>query len=210
MIYLYDNALVEDMKRTIDPDGGANPNVVCITIDNYQSTLAQMQEDKIIYPIILLIRDDDIPVKTDLMNFARYKKGVPAAIDPKTNNVYYERALPIDLRYTLQILSTNVADRDEIAREIFFKYESEYYLHIETPYEVKRKVRFGIQVDRSFGIKNDSTSSDYLSEGKIYTSTMELLTDGCVMLHNTPRHLKVERMKPNDIKIENPKGDKNK
>lgn len=210
MIYLYDNALVEDMKRTIDPDGGANPNVVCITIDNYQSTLAQMQEDKITYPIILLIRDDDIPVKTDLMNFARYKKGVPAAIDPKTNNVYYERALPIDLRYTLQILSTNVADRDEIAREIFFKYESEYYLHIETPYEVKRKVRFGIQVDRSFGIKNDSTSSDYLSEGKIYTSTMELLTDGCVMLHNTPRHLKVERMKPNDIKIENPKGDKNK
>ena len=208
MIYKYDEALVNDLKRTIDPDGGANPNVACITIDNYQSTLAQMQEDKITYPIILLIRDDDIPVKTDLMNFVRYKKGVPAAIDPKTNNIYFERALPIDLRYTLQILSTNVADRDEIARELFFKYESEYYLHIETPYEVKRRIRFGVQVDRSFGIKNDSTTSDYLSDGKIYTSTMELLTDGCVILHNTPRHLKVERMSK-DIKIENPKGSDN-
>ena len=206
MIYKFDEAIVNDLKRTIDPEGGANPNVVCITIDNYQSTLAQMQEDKITYPIILLIRDDDIPVKTELLNFVRYKKGVPAVIDPQTNNVYYERAMPIDLRYTLQILSTNVADRDEVARELFFKYESEYYLHIETPYEVKRRIRFGVQVDRSFGIKNDSTSSDYLSEGKIYTATMELLTDGCVLLHNTPRHLKVERMDTKNIKIENPKG----
>ena len=58
MIYKFDEAIVNDLKRTIDPEGGANPNVVCITIDNYQSTLAQMQEDKITYPIILLIRDD--------------------------------------------------------------------------------------------------------------------------------------------------------
>jgi hypothetical protein len=35
---------------------------------------------------------------------------------------------------------------------------------------------------------------------------MELLTDGCVLLHNTPRHLKVERMDTKNIKIENPKG----
>ena len=206
MIYKFDEAIVNDLKRTIDPEGGANPNVVCITIDNYQSTLAQMQEDKITYPIILLIRDDDIPVKTDLMNFARYKRGVPAVIDPKTNNVYYERALPIDLRYTLQILSTNVADRDEIAREIFFKYESEYFLHIETPYEVKRKIRFGVQIDRSYGMKNASSVSEYLSDGKLYTTTMALLTDGCVMLHNTARHLKVERIDTKNIKLENPKG----
>lgn len=205
MIYKYDSALVEDMKRTIDPDGGANPNVMCITIDQYQSVIAQLQEDKISYPIILLIRDDDIPIKTDLMNFVRYKKGVPAVIDPKTNNVYYERALPIDLRYTIQILTTNVADRDEISREIIFKYESEYYLHIEAPYEVKRKMRFGVQIDRTFGIKNDSASSEYLAEGKIYITMMELLTDGCVMLNNTPRHLKVTKMSK-DIGIENPKG----
>ena len=205
MIYKYDSALVEDMKRTIDPDGGANPNVMCITIDQYQSVIAQLQEDKISYPIILLIRDDDIPIKTDLMNFVRYKKGVPAVIDPKTNNVYYERALPIDLRYTIQILTTNVADRDEISREIIFKYESEYYLHIESPYEVKRKMRFGVQIDRTFGIKNDSASSEYLAEGKIYITMMELLTDGCVMLNNTPRHLKVTKMSK-DIGIENPKG----
>jgi hypothetical protein len=206
VLYLYDNALVEDMKRTIDPEGEANPNVLCITVDNYQSTLAQLQNDRITYPIILFIRDDDIPVKKDQMNFTRYKKGVPAGIDPKTNMVYFERILPLDLRYTIQIISTNVADRDEIAREIWFKYESEYYLHIETPYEVKRRLRFGMHIDRDFGIKNDSSSSQYLSEGKLYTSTMELLTDGCVLLYNTPRHLKREVMDTKHIQIENPSG----
>lgn len=209
MIYLYDNAFVDDIKRTLDPDGGANPNVLCITIDQYQSVLAQLQEDKITYPLILLIRDDDMPIKKDGINFTRAKRGVPVGIDPVTNMVYYERAVPVDLRYTMQILSTNVADRDEIARELFFKYESEYYLHIDLPYEIKRRLRFGVHVDKDFGIQNSSNASQYIEKGSIYQSTIEILTDGCVWIHNTARHLKVERMSKN-IKIENPKGSDNK
>ena len=210
MIYCYDEAIVNDIKRTLDPEGGANPNVVCITIDQYQSVLAQMQEDKISYPIILILRDDDMPIKKDGLNFTRAKKGVPVGIDPKTNNVYYERVVPVDLRYTIQVLSTNVADRDEIARELFFKYESEYFLHIETPYEIKRKIRFGVKIDKDFGIKNSSGVSQYIESGSIYQSTMEMLTDGCVWLHNTARHLKVERMDTKNIKLENPKGSSDK
>ena len=208
MIYLYDNALVDDIKRTLDPDGGANPNVLCITIDQYQSVLAQLQEDKISYPVILLVRDDDMPIKKDGINFTRAKFGVPVGIDPVTNLVYYERAVPVDLRYTMQILSTNVADRDEIARELFFKYESEYFLHIELPYEIKRRLRFGVKVDKDFGIQNSSGTSQYIEKGSIYQSTIEILTDGCVWIHNTARHLKVQRMSK-DIKIENPKGSDN-
>jgi hypothetical protein len=166
-----------------------------------------LQEDKITYPIILFIRDDDIPVKKDQINFTRYKKGVPVGMDTKTNMIYYERAMPLDLRYTIQIISTNVVDRDEIARELWFKYESEYYLHIETPYEIKRRLRFGVHIGRDFGIKNDSGASQYLSEGKLYTSTMELLRDGCVLLHNTPSHLSRTIVDTKNISIENPKGD---
>lgn len=205
MVYLYDNAVVDDIKRTLDPEGGANPNVLCITIDQYQSVLAQLQEDKITYPLILLIRDDDMPIKKDGINFTRAKKGVPVGIDPKTNMIYYERAVPLDLRYTLQVLSTNVADRDEIARELYFKYSSEYYLHIELPYEIKRRLRFGVAVDHDFGIKNSSGASQYIEKGSIYQSTIEILTDGCVWIHNTARHLKVQRMSK-DIEIKNPEG----
>lgn len=208
MLYLFDNAIIDDLKRTIDPTGGANPNVQICTVENYPNIVAQIQEDKITYPLLLLVRDDSTPIKTDLMNFTRYMKGVPAVFDPKTNNVYYERVVPVDLRYTLFILATSAADRDEVAREIYFKYLSMYYLHIETPYEAKRRIRFGIQIDKSSGIQNESDASDYTQTGAIYQSQMNFATDGCVLLHYTPRHLEIETLSK-DIKIENPKGNKN-
>ena len=205
MLYLYDNAIVDDLKRTIDPEGGANPNVIMTDVDNYQGILAQMQEDKITYPLFLLVRHDDMPIKTELLNFARYMRGVPAGFDPKTNNIYYERALPVDLKYTLWILTTNVADRDECAREIYYKYLSMYYLHIDLPYEVDRRIRFGIRIDPGTGIENASGSSQYTQTGSIYQAHLEFITDGCVMINNTPRHLKITQMSK-DIKIENPSG----
>lgn len=204
MLYLFDNAIIDDLKRTIDPEGGANPNVIMCDVDSYQGIIAQMQEDKITYPLLLLFRSNDTSPKKELMNFSRYMKGVATVIDPKTNNVYYEKAVPVDVKYTLFVLTTNVADRDEITRELLFKYLSMYYLHIETPYEAKRKIRFGIRMDDT-GIQNDSGMSQYTQTGAIYQSKIEFVTDGCVLLNYTPRHLQVDRVE--GITIENPKGD---
>ena len=207
MLYLYDSAVIDDLKRTIDPEGEANPSVIMCTVENYQDIVAQMHEDKITYPLIILIRYDDMSIKKDYRNFTRAMKGVPAEFDTKTNNVYYERAVPVDLQYTMYILCTNVADRDEIAREIYFKYLSMFYLHIETPYEAKRRIRFGIQIDEDAGINNESGAAEYTQTGAIYQTQLTLKTHGCVWLHYTPRHLQIETMS-RDIKIANPKGDK--
>lgn len=207
MLYLYDSAVIDDLKRTIDPTGEANPSVIMCTVENYQDIVAQMHEDKITYPLIILIRNDDMSILKQNKNFARSMKGVPAEFDTKTNNIYYERAVPIDLQYTMYILCTNVADRDEIAREIYFKYLSMFYLHIETPYEAKRRIRFGIQLDEDAGINNESGAAEYTQTGAIYQTQLTLKTHGCVWLHYTPRHLQIETMS-RDIKIENPKGDK--
>ena len=64
---------------------------------------------------------------SELNNFTKSHFGVPAAIDTKTNMIYHERVLPVDLQYTIRILSTNVADSDEFARELFYKYLSKYF-----------------------------------------------------------------------------------
>lgn len=205
MLYKYDEAIIDDLKRTIDPEGGANPNVIAYNVEAYQSVLAQMQEDKITYPLILVYRHDDTPIKTELLNFTRYMKGVPAVIDPKTNNIYYEKAVPVDVRYTLYVITTNVADRDEICRELYFKYQSMYYLHIVTPYEATRRLRFGIQLDKSSGIQNESGAVQYTQSGAIYQSKLELITDGCVLLDYTPKHLSINVVE--GIRIENPTGD---
>lgn len=204
MLYLYDRAVVDDLKSSLTEE--INQNVVMTDVENYPGIIAQIQEDTITYPLILLHRDDDTPIKTELMNFTRYQFGVPAAFDKKTNTIYYERALPVDVNYTMRIISTNVADTDELARELFYKYISMYYLTIRLPYESDRKLRFGLEVDKDYGIKKESGSFDYLASGTLYQSTIRLNTQGCVMITNTSRHLKRTVIDTNTINIENPKG----
>jgi len=202
VIYLYDEVIVNDLKKSLTAE--ANQNVFLTNEENYLGILAQIQEDTITYPLILLHREDDMPIKQDQMNFTRYQFGVPCVFDNKTNNVYYERALPVDISYTLRILSTNVADSDELARELFYKYISMYFLTIKLPYESERKIRFGISVDMDYGIKKESGSFDYIAEGKLYQSTIRLKTEGCVSLTYTPRHLQRNVIDTNNVGIENP------
>ena len=202
MLYLYDRAIIDNLKSSLTQE--ANPNVFLTDADNYQGLLAQIQEDTINYPLILLHRDEDTPIKTELMNFTRYRFGVPCVFDNKTNNVYYERALPVDLNYTLRVLSTNVADTDELGRELFYKYISMYFLTIQAPYESDRKIRFAIDVDFDYGIKKESGSFDYISTGALYQSTIVLKTNGCVMLSYTPRHLQRNVLNTKQVKTEDP------
>jgi hypothetical protein len=202
VLYKYDQAICDNLKASLTDE--ANKNVFLTDADNYPGIIAQIQNDTISYPLILLHRDEDTPVITELMNFTRYKKGVPCVFDNKKNNVYYERALPVQLNYTLRILSHNVADTDELARELFYKYLSMYFLTIQLPYESDRKIRFGVQVDADYGIKRESGSGEYLASGALYQSTMRLLTQGCVSITYTPRHVNRTVINTKEIKIENP------
>ena len=54
MLYVYDAALVEDLKKSLTE--AANQNVFLTDADNYPGILAQIQEDTITYPLILLHR----------------------------------------------------------------------------------------------------------------------------------------------------------
>jgi hypothetical protein len=205
VLYLYDRELIDNLKSSLSDD--INKNVFLTDADNYPGIIAQIQNDTITYPLILLHRDEDTPVITELMNFTRYKKGVPCVFDTETNNVYYERALPVAVNYTLRILSTNVADTDELARELFYKYISMYFLTIRAPYESDRKIRFGVQTDMDYGIKRESGSFEYISTGALYQSTIHLITQGCVYLTYTPRHVNRTVIDNKQIKFENPKAD---
>lgn len=204
MLYLYDEAIVQNIKDSLTEN--LNQNVFLTTPENYPGILAQIQDDTITYPLILLHREPDTPIIKEQMNFTRYRFGVPCVFDNKTNNVYYERALPIQLTYSLRILSTNVADTDELARELFYKYISMYFLNIRAPYESKRQIRFAIDIDADYGIKKESNSADYTQTGALYQASMMLNTKGCVYLTYTPRHVQ-RPVISSDIKTAPPSGD---
>lgn len=189
MLYLYDNAIVDDLKKSFNVTDDGNNVVSIVSPDQIINIASQIHDDKIKFPIISLERDPNYQIDTERKNFTRMHKGVATVFDNVKNEYYHERAIPITLSYTLAILATNTADIDELLRELLFKYTTMYFLTLKIPYESQRNIRFGIEmVDDS--IERYTSTSDYLSEGKLHSVGVKLRIHGAVLLHYTPILLK--------------------
>lgn len=186
MLYLYDKAICDDLADSF----GESPVVKVIDPEGAINVAAQIQNDEITYPIISLYRSQDIVIDNDLYNYRKAKVGIPVGFDNKTNNYFYEKVIPVKLEYEMTIITTNQADMDEIVRELLFKYSDQYFLNIQAPYEIDRKIRFGVQMDKDHGISQSSRSFEYLSVGKLYQSVLKLKCMGCVLLSYTEQKLK--------------------
>lgn len=192
MIYIYDNAIAKNLQESFNPDNANNPMVKVVDKEAAISLAAQIKNDEISLPIVVLTRNPDVQVDTDRTNFSRTHKGALSLIDPETNELYYERAIPIKLKYGLTIITSRVADTDELVRELLFKYSSMYFITVDLPYESNRKVRFGVTVDHSSEIERNSSVNEHYSEGKLYETIIPLVCDGCVLVSYTAA--KVERV----------------
>ena len=190
MLYLYDRAITQDLSRSFNPENLPNPVVKVIDPEGAINLAAQMNNDEVTYPIAVFTRSNDIVIDKQRYNFTRAKKGVPAGFDNKRNLIAMEKVLPIKLDYNLTLLTTNTADMDELVKELLFKYTEMYYLTITLPYEVKRKIRFGIKIKPDIEIHYESGSYDYISAGKLYQAIIPMECEGCVFVSYTPVHLK--------------------
>ena len=189
MLYLYDEAIAEDLRNSFNPSGSMNPVVKVIDSEAITQIVAQIQEDQITFPLVVLTRHEDTPIDESRTNFTRMHKGVAAVIDTETNNLYYEKVIPIKLSYDLTVLTTNTADMDELVRELLFKYIEMYFIAFTLPYECKRKVRFGINIDPNSDISRKSGSFDYIDGGKLHQSIITLKCEGAVLVSYTPSKL---------------------
>ena len=189
MLYLYDNAIADDLRKSFNPDNVENPVVTFVNADQAIGVAAQIQNDNISFPLVSLIRKPgSVQLDRSRMNFSRSHFGIASVMDQKTNNLYYEKSLPITLEYALTVLTTNTADRDEMIRELLFKYVNMYFLTIQLPYECSRKVRFGVSISEA-DIDYSSGSSEYAESGSLYQAIIPLRCDGCVYVTYTPAHL---------------------
>lgn len=201
MLWAYDNAIVEDIRESFNQDTTVGPVVCVVPPENIVSIAAQLQDDKIHFPMIAVSRSDNVPVNSDLLNFTRLHEGVPTVFDKESNIIYHEKAMPVKLEYTLVCMATNTADIDELIRELIFKYTSQYFLTLQVPYESKRKIRFGVRIDPTEEIERLTSSSDYIQDGKLHSAGIKLYIDGAVMLTYTP--VKLRRL-VTEIDVANP------
>lgn len=189
MIYLYDNALAEDLERSFNTDNIGSPCVRVIDPEQGLQVLAQKEGDNLSFPLVLLTRYPDTPIDKLRMNFTRAHRGVAAVLDKETNELYYEKAIPIEVNYDLTILAANTVDREELMKELIFKYTDMYFVTFELPYECKRKIRFGVRIDPDKDISSKSGTLEYLGEGTLYQTIIPLKCEGCVLVSYTPAKL---------------------
>lgn len=199
MLYLYDNAICKDLERSFNPKNVPNPVVRVIEVDAAIGLAAQLQNDDIKFPVVAVMRMPDHSIDTSRINFTLAHRGVASVFDNATNTIYYERILPVNLTYTLTVLTTNTADMDELMRELMFKYLSMYFLTIKMPYEADRKVRFGVHIDLDEGIQGKSGQLEYLESGQVYQSIITLQCDGCFLATYTPVKLKTAEYEVNPV-----------
>ncbi len=189
MLYKYDNAIVDDLKRSFNPENVPNPVVSVVSPDQIIGLAAQLQNDSIKLPIVALTRNQE-QIDSSRTNFTSMHRGVATVIDNETNELYHEKVIPITLSYNLTIITSNTADMDEMIRELMFKYINMYFLTIKLPYESNRKIRFGVSLSKDSEIDRTSGVSEYLSNGKLYQSILTLNCEGAVLVSYTPVKLK--------------------
>lgn len=191
MIYLYDEQLVADLEHSLNMPDNSAPVVKVIDPEHIIGLAAQIQNDEIQLPLIAVERKDYF-VDTDRTNFTMQHAGTSVIIDNKTNMIYNEKVMPVNLQYTLTVLTSNQEDMDEIIKELIFKYTNMYYLTIKVPYEVShldRKLRFGVRIERPDAIEKRSGASQYMESGQLFQATIPLICDGAVLLSYTPHHM---------------------
>lgn len=178
---MYDNAIAEDLMKSFNYEDGYSesaPMVKVIDPDLAVPIAAQLQDDDIHFPLICVTRDIDYSIDKELDNFTLRHKGIPAYIDTETNEIYNEKSIPIQQNYTINVITTNAADSDELARELIFKYNDMYFLTAVMPYEGHRKFRFGIEINRDDNISRTSGVLEGLSEGKLYSTNIPIKSIG--------------------------------
>ena len=188
MIYIYDNAIANDLARSIDPDSPANDIVKVIDPEGIMGIIAQLKEDTIKLPLVCLIRNPDTPIDTSRTNFTAIHKGVATFMDTEKQDILSEHLLPIKLSYTLNILATNTYDSDELLRELMFKYATQYFIDAEIPYEGSRKIRFGVAIDPG-SISKKSGQLEYIQSGSLFETSMTLNVEGAMQVTYRRKHI---------------------
>ena len=190
MLYVYDDAIAEDLRRSFNPSSDINPVVKVVDAEGVLDLIAQIQEDSIQFPIVVLTRHEDTPIDKTRTNFTRMHKGVVTVIDPDTNELYYEKSIPVLLSYDLTVLTTNTADMDELVKELLFKYMSMYFIKFTLPYECRRDVRFGVSIDPDTEISRKSGQFEYIQGGTLHQTIISLRCEGAVLVSYTPVKLR--------------------
>jgi len=196
MIHLYDTAIADFLTQKLTESG--NPDFADVRVykpDNIHELVAAIKGDEVPLPCVSIFRTRE-NIDNSRYNFSRAIFGFPVNVNPKNKNeVIYEYSLPIDLGYSLQVMSNKVWLADEIIRSLLSNLRKRYFLEIFVRYGINRKISFGISAGSE--ITTQTGSSEYHAVGTLYQKSLPLDINGAVMLFSGKKkimHLELDKI----------------
>lgn len=176
MFYLYDTALVEDLRSILDD------NRIHITPpDQVFRVVGELEDDTIEMPMISVVRSG-----TSLGNSQhsmRFTGGL-LSINELTLENNKIQAIPIQINYLLDVWTKHREENDNIVRELIFYYMTHPTLTVKIPYKTGGfEHNFNIFFDSN--IEDNSDISGQLEHGEYFRQTLSVYTDDAYLWKTT-------------------------
>lgn len=161
MVYLYDDAIVEDLRTRINDE-----RVTITPYENLINSLAKSEEDEIKLPIISIERTgwSISDARPHAMKFT----GDISRIEKNPTKVVNVYAMPIRINYILDVWTKRRLDNDNIMRELIFYYSVNPTLQIKVPYGLEEirnfNVFFGSDIEDNSNIPEHKNIGEYVRQ----------------------------------------------
>jgi hypothetical protein len=175
-VYLYDNAIVTDLRRIISDN-----RIHIAPVENVFDLMAILSSDKIEMPLISLTRTGwslsdarSHPLKFD---------GALAKYDNQTGTYYNIQAMQIRINYLMDVWTKHRDENDLIVRELLFYYSTRPTLKVMIPYGIDKEHNFNIFFDPE--IEDNSDIVEHKNRGEYFRQTISFYTDDAYLWKST-------------------------
>lgn len=166
-VYLYDEALVKQMRKITGDD-----RIHIVDPDSAISFFAQFDKDKVEFPAIVISRG--AVTLNDYRNQVVALKGQSARID-ENNLVVKAKLIPIRIEWTIDVFAVDRFTCDEIIRELVFYFITYPRFEVQVPYQLDIPQNFDIFV--SSNIEDNSDLVEFPNRGEYFRETITVWTD---------------------------------
>lgn len=182
--YLYDNAVVEDLRRII-----GDSRIGIIPVENVYDVIPRMDNDKLTLPLVTVTRTSWEIQSDDVNHSAKYEGALSQIIpnDPKFNETRIQKFqfMPMRLEYAIDIWTRTRRENDEFVRELFWYYSISPTLRIKVPYDLDFDHNFNLFIEPS--IIDNSDVTQHKLKGEMFRQTLSIYTDDAKLWKSSSR-----------------------
>ena len=179
MICLYDIALYKYIEEHVKGDFGIVP------VKDYWNVIAMHKENKLQLPAVVLFRTNWTPER-QLQSWPIGRKG-------RTDRVQHhkkinERAIPVQVDYTVTLLATTQDEIDELTSEVTFLFLTNPRLEVPLPYGSDRTIHGQILINGEF--QNSSGNDQFSTTGILYQQIIPIRILGANIIDIREKNLR--------------------